>query len=194
VTSGSRASADVTPWPLWQGLIVVVVGPTYVTPSQRERGTGIGCRVIFNYVVSPPTQWTGLCGAPTIAPYCPRQQPVRTCRSLRLGMAARLQFQGLSLPAPRHARFQGPRVQFIDLEVVGLLTSYHRTNAVLRHAGHSSLTSWGTFRAVRVVSDRDVLVVIALAFRARESRELIRDVSHHGRTSAGRTHRHPVSS
>ena len=88
--------------------------------------------------VSPPTRWTRLCGAPTIALYCPRQQPVRTCRSPRLGMAARLRFQGLPLPAPRHARFQGPRVQFIDLEVVGLLTSYHRTRC--------SLTSCRTFQ------------------------------------------------
>jgi hypothetical protein len=116
VTTESRASTYVTPWPLWQGLVVVVV----------------------NRAVSPPTRWTRLCGAPTIAPYRPWQQPVRTCRSPRLGMAARLRFQGLPLPAPRHARFQGPRVQFIDLEVVGLLTSYHRTLC--------SLTSCWTFQ------------------------------------------------
>jgi hypothetical protein len=48
VTTGSRDLTDVTPWPLWQGLIVVVVVPTYVTPSQRERGTGRGRRVVFN--------------------------------------------------------------------------------------------------------------------------------------------------
>jgi hypothetical protein len=66
--------------------------------------------------------------------------------------------------------------------------------AVYRHAGHSSLTSWGTFRAAQAVLGRDVLVVAALAFLARESRELIRDVSHHGRTSAGRAHCHSVSS
>jgi hypothetical protein len=161
--------------------------------SQRERGTGIGHCVIFNYV-SPPTRWTGLCGTPTIAPYCPRQQPVLTCWSPRLGMAARLRFQGLSLPAPCLARFQGPRVQFIDLEVVGLLTSYHRTIAVYCHAGRSSLTLWGTFRAARAVPGRDVLVAAALAFLAHESRELVRDVSHHGRTSAGRVHYCSVSS
>jgi hypothetical protein len=79
-------------------------------------------------VVTPPTWWTRLCGTPTITPYCPRQQLVRTCWSPHLGMAACLQFQGLPLPAPRLARFQGPRVQFIDLEVVGLLSmSCHRT-------------------------------------------------------------------
>jgi hypothetical protein len=127
--TGSRDATYVAPWPLWQGLVVVVVVPTYVTSSQRERGTGIGRRVVVNSCcVSPPTRWTGLCGAPTIAPYRPRQQPVRTCRSPRLGMAARLRFQGLPLPAPHRVRFQGPRVQFIDLEVVGLLsTSCHRT-------------------------------------------------------------------
>jgi hypothetical protein len=133
VTIGSRDSTCVAPWPLWQGLIVVVIVPTYVTSSQHERGTGIGRCIVFN-CVTPPTRWTGLCGTPTIAPYRPRQQPVRTCRSPHLGMAARLWFQGLPLPAPRHARFQGPRAQFIDLEVVGLLMSYHRTIAVLRHA------------------------------------------------------------
>jgi hypothetical protein len=66
--------------------------------------------------------------------------------------------------------------------------------AVYRHAGRSSLTSWWTFRAVQTVPDQDVLVAAALASRARESRELVRDVSHHGRTSAGRTHRYSVSS
>jgi hypothetical protein len=138
VTTGSRAATYVTPWPLWQGLVVVVVVPTYVTSSRRERGTGIGHRVVFNYVVTPPTRWTGLCGTPTIAPYRPRQQPVRTCWSPRLGMAAHLRFQGLPLPALCHAWFQGPRVQFINLEVVGLLTSYHRTTC--------SLTSCRTFQ------------------------------------------------
>jgi hypothetical protein len=126
VTTGSRDSTYVTPWLLWQGLVVVVVAQLMLPPSQRERGTGIGCRVVFNYV-TPPMRWTWLCGAPTIAPYCPRQQPVQACQSPRLGMAARLRFQGLPLPTPCHARSQGPRVQFIDLEVVGLLTSCHRT-------------------------------------------------------------------
>jgi hypothetical protein len=137
-TTWSRASTYVTPWPLWQGLVVVIVCPTYVTPSQRERGTGISCRVVINCVVSPPTRWTRLCGAPTIAPYRPRQQPVRPCRSPHLGMAAHLRFQGLPLPAPRHARFQGPRVQFIDLEVVGLLNVIPQDKC--------SLTSCQTFQ------------------------------------------------
>jgi hypothetical protein len=52
--------------------------------------------------------------------------------------------------------------------------------AVYRHAGRSSLMSWWTFRAARAVLGRDVLVAAALAFLARESRELVRDVSHHG--------------
>jgi hypothetical protein len=32
VTTGLRALTDVAPWPLWQGLVVVIVAPTYVTP------------------------------------------------------------------------------------------------------------------------------------------------------------------
>jgi hypothetical protein len=156
---------------------------------------GLGCHVVFNYAVSPPTRWTRLCGAPTIAPYRPRQQPVRTCRSLRLGMAARLQFQGLSLPALRLRtvpRPKGPvyrlrgRWPFVDVMPQDV--------AVYRHAGRSSLTSWGTFRATRAVPGRDVLVAAALASFARELRELVRDVSHHGRTSVGRAHRYSVSS
>jgi hypothetical protein len=195
VTIGSRASIHVTPWPLWQGLIVVVVVPTYVTPSQRERGTGIGRRVIFNYAVSPPTRWTGLCGAPTIAPYRPRQQLVRTCQSPHL--------RHDSPPAvPRHApsgtashtvpRPKGPvyrlrgRWPFVYVMPQDV--------AVYRHAGRSSLTSWGTFRAARSVLVRDVLVVTALASLARESRELVHDVSHHGQTSAGCAHHCSVSS
>jgi hypothetical protein len=52
--------------------------------------------------------------------------------------------------------------------------------AVYCHAGRSSLTSWGTFRATQAVLNRDVLVTVALASLARESHELICDVSHHG--------------
>jgi hypothetical protein len=66
--------------------------------------------------------------------------------------------------------------------------------AVYRHAGRSSLTSWGTFQATRTMPDRDVLVAVALASFACESRELVCDVSQHGRTSAGRAHCHSMSS
>jgi hypothetical protein len=66
--------------------------------------------------------------------------------------------------------------------------------AVYRRAGRSSLTSWGTFRAARAVPGRDVLVTAILAFFAHESCELVRDVSHHGRTSAGHAHCHSLSS
>jgi hypothetical protein len=66
---------------------------------------------------------------------------------------------------------------------------------VYRHAGRSSLTSWGMFRAMRSMPLRDVLVAaVALACLAHESRELVHDVSHHGRTSAGRAHRCTVLS
>jgi hypothetical protein len=185
----------VTPWPLWQGLVVVVIVPTYVTPCLNVRGTGIGCRIVFNCVVTPPTRWTRLCGAPAIALYCPRQQPVWTCRSLCLGMAARLRFQGLPLlalclrtvPRPKGPvyRLRGcwPFVYVMPQDI-----------AVYRHAGRSSLMSWGTFWAAPAVPGRDVLVAAALVSLARESRELICHVSHHGRTSAGRAHCYSVSS
>jgi hypothetical protein len=150
--------------------------------SQRERGTGIGCRVVFNYVVTPPMRWTGLCGAPTIAPYCPRQQPVQTCRS-RLAPSGTV---SRTVPRPKgpvyRLRGRWPFVYVMSQDV-----------AVYRHAGRSSLTSWGTFRATLSVPVRDVLVAAALALLARESRELIRDVSHHGQTSAGRAHCHSMS-
>jgi hypothetical protein len=57
--------------------------------------------------------------------------------------------------------------------------------AVYRHAGQSSLMSWGTFWAAPVVPGWDILIAAILA---RESRELVCDVSRHGRTSAGRAH------
>jgi hypothetical protein len=126
MTIGSCVTTYVTPQPLWRGLVIVVVVPTYATLPQRE-GDWHRSGVVFNCVISPPMRWTGLCGAPTIAPYCPRQQLVWTCWSLCLGMAACLRFQGLPLLASRHMQSQGPRVQFIDLEVVSLLsTSCHR--------------------------------------------------------------------
>jgi hypothetical protein len=60
--------------------------------------------------------------------------------------------------------------------------------AVYCHAGRSSLTSWGTFQATWAMPGQDVLITAVLASFARESRELVRDVSHHGRTSAGHAH------
>jgi hypothetical protein len=111
-------------------------------------------------------------------------------------MAARLRFQGLPLPAlcfhtvPRpkgpvyRLRGRWPFVYVMPQDI-----------AVYHHAGHSSLTSWGTFRAAPSVSVWDVLITtVVLALPARESRKLICDVPHHGRTSAGRVHCYSVSS
>jgi hypothetical protein len=192
--TGSRDSTDVTPWPLWQGLVVVVIVSTYVTSfSTREGDWHRLSRRLQLCFVSPPTQWTELCGTPTIAPYHPRQQPVLTCRSPRLGMAAHLRFQGLSLPAlcshtvPRpkgpvyRLRGRWPFVYVMPQDV-----------AVYHHAGCSSLMSWGTFRAARAMPGRDVLIAAILALLARKSRELVCDVSHHRRTSVGRTYCHSV--
>jgi hypothetical protein len=66
--------------------------------------------------------------------------------------------------------------------------------AVYCHAGWSSLTSWGTFQATQTVLGRDVLIAAALAPFAHELCELICDVSHHGRTSAGHAHCCPMLS
>jgi hypothetical protein len=66
--------------------------------------------------------------------------------------------------------------------------------AVYHHAGHSSLTSWGTFRAARAMPGWDVLVAATLTSFACKLRELIHDVSHHGRTSVGHAHRCSMSS
>jgi hypothetical protein len=98
-----------------------------------------------------------------------------------------LRFQGLSLPAPHHARFQGPSVQFIDLEVVGLLSmSCHRTLQFIVMLDDSSLTSWGTYRTAQAMLGWDVLVTaVVLAY---ESCKLIHDISYHEQTSAGRAH------
>jgi hypothetical protein len=108
VTTGSCASTYVTPQPLWRGLIVIVIIVQLMLPPHCE---GDWHRLLLSptCVVTPPTQWTRLCGALTITLYCPQQQPVRTCWSPCLGMAARLWFQGLPLLALRCARFQGPR-------------------------------------------------------------------------------------
>jgi hypothetical protein len=110
------------------GLVVVVVVVQLMLPPHHE---GDWHRLLSSptYVVTPPMQWTRLCGTPTITLYCPQQQPVWTCWSPCLGMAACLQFQGLPLLASRCAQFQGPRFQFIIIEDVGLLsTSCHRTS------------------------------------------------------------------
>jgi hypothetical protein len=128
MTTGSCASTYVTPQPLWRGLIVVVVVVQLMLPPHCE---GDWHRLLssLTHVVTPPMQWTRLCGAPTIMPYCPWQQLVWTYWSPCLGMAAHLQFQGLPLLASCHVQFQGPRFQFIVIEDVGLLsTSCHRTS------------------------------------------------------------------
>jgi hypothetical protein len=64
--------------------------------------------------------------------------------------------------------------------------------AVYYYAGHSSLVSWGMFWAAQAMLGQDILIAAALASFAHESCELIRDVSHHGRTSVGCAHRYSV--
>jgi hypothetical protein len=66
--------------------------------------------------------------------------------------------------------------------------------AVYHHAGRSSLTLWGTFRATRAVLGLDILITAALASLTCKSHELIHDVSYHGRTSVSHAHRCSMSS
>jgi hypothetical protein len=194
VTSGSRDSTDVTPWPLWQGLVVVVVVPTYVTPSQRERGTGIGCRVVFNLCcyTTNTVDWVVRRSSHRAVPSSATTGlglPVPTPRHGSLPVVPRLAPSGTAshtVPRPKgpvyRLRGRWPFVYVMPQDV-----------AVYRHARRSSLTSWGTFRAAWAVLGQDILVTAVLASFARESRELVCDVSHHGRTSAGRAHRCSVS-
>jgi hypothetical protein len=110
-------------------------------------------------------------------------------------MAARLRFQGLPFPAlylhtvPRpkgpvyRLRGHWPFVYIMPQDV-----------AVYRHAGRSSLMLWGMFQAAPAVLVWDVFVAAVPAFLARESRKLVCDVSHHGRTSVGRAHCYSVLS
>jgi hypothetical protein len=169
VTTGSRDSTDVTPWPLRQGLIVVVIVPTYVTPSQRERGTGIGCRVIVNSCcfTTNAVDWVVWHSNHHAIPSSATTSPDLPVRLAPSGTALR------TVPRPKGPVYQlrgcWPFVDVMPQDVT-----------VYRHAGRSSLTSWGTFRAAWTVPGWDVLVAAALAFLARESRELVRDVSHHG--------------
>jgi hypothetical protein len=111
-------------------------------------------------------------------------------------MAARLQFQGLPLPAPHLYTVPRPKGPVYRLRGRWPFIYVMPQDAtVYRHAGRSSLTSWGMFRAARAMPGRDVLVAAALiACLARESRELIHDISHHRRTSVGHAHCYSMSS
>jgi hypothetical protein len=165
-------------------------------PVSIVRGTGIGCRVVFNYAVLLHHQRGGL-GCAALQPS--RRTVLGNNRS------------GLPVPAPRHGSLPAvprpapsgtapctvPRPKGPVYRLRGRWPFVYvmpQDVAVYRHAGHSSLTSWGTFQAAQTVPGQDVLVTVVLVFLAHESHELIRDVSHHGRTSAGCAHCHSVSS
>ena len=194
MTTRSCDSTDVTPWPLWQGLIVIVVVPTYVTPSQRERGTGISCRVVFNCAcfTTNAVDWVVWRSNHRAVPSSATTGPDLPVPAPRHGSPPVVPRLAPSGTAPRTVlRPKGPvyrlrgRWPFVYVMPQDV--------AVYRHAGRSSLTLWGTFRATRSVPVRDVLAVI-LALLVRESCGLVHDISHHGRTSAGCTHCHPMSS
>jgi hypothetical protein len=194
VTTGSHDSTYVTPWPLWQGLVVVVVVPSYVTSFSTREGTGIGCLIVdLCCFTTNAVDWVVRCSNHRAVPSSATTGP------------------DLPVPAPRHG--SPPAVPRLAPFGTAPCTVPRPKGPVYRLRGRwpfnvvpqdkvqfnvmpdvSSLTSWGTFRAARSVPGRDVLIAVVLAFCARESRKLVRDVVHHGQTSAGRTHRYSVSS
>jgi hypothetical protein len=151
-------------------------------PLLNMRGTGIGCRVIFNYA----------CYTTNVVDWVVRRPNHRAIPSLATTGP------DVPVPAPRHGsppavprlapsgttpctvpRPKGPVYRlrghwpFVDIMPQDV--------AVYRHAGRSSLTSWGTFRATQAMPGQDVLVAAAiLALLTCELRKLVRDVSHHG--------------
>jgi hypothetical protein len=189
VTTGSHDSTYVAPWPLWQGLVVIVIVPTYVTLPQREgdwhrllRHLQLCCYTTnaVDWVVQRPNH-RAILSLTTAGPDLPVPAP----RHGSLPAVPRLVPSGTAPCTVSRSkgpvyRLRGcwPFVYVMPQDV-----------AVYRHAGRSSLTSWGTFRAAQVVLGRDVLITAVLASFACESHELIRDVLHHGQTSAGRAHR-----
>jgi hypothetical protein len=162
----------------WSSLLLF---PLMLPLSQHERGTGIGCRVVFNlycfttnavdWVVRRSSHRAVLSSAttgPSLPVPAPRHgSPPAVPRFAPSGTAP------CTVPRPKGPVYQRrgrwPFVYVMPQDI-----------AVYRHAGCSSLTSWGMFRATQTVPDRDVLVAVALACLARESRELVRDVAHHG--------------
>jgi hypothetical protein len=120
-------------------------------------------------------------------------------------------WSGLPVPAPRHgsppavprfvpsgtASYTVPRPKGPVYRLRGRWPFVYimpQDVAVYHHAGHPSLTSWWTSRAAQAVPVRDVLVAAVLAFPACKARELIHDISYHGRTSVGHTHCYSMSS
>jgi hypothetical protein len=75
VTTGSCDSTCVTPWPLWQGLGIVIMSQLMLHPFCKGNSLLSSSAMLLHH----QSWWTELCGTPTIAPYCPRQQPVQTC-------------------------------------------------------------------------------------------------------------------
>jgi hypothetical protein len=163
--------------------------------SQCERGTGIGRRVVFNLYcfTTNAVDWVvwhsshrAVLSLATTSP----SLPVPTPRHGSLPAVPRFAPSGTApctVPRPKGPVYQcrghWPFVYIMPQDA-----------AVYHHAGHFSLTLWGTFRAAQAMPGQDVLVATVFALLARESRELVCDVSHHGRTSAGRTHCYSVSS
>jgi hypothetical protein len=170
----------VAPWPLWQGLVVVVVVPTYVTCPQHEgdwhrllRHLQLCCYTtnVVDWVVRHPNHHAILSSA-TTGPDLPVPAP-------RHGSPPAVPRLAPSSTAPCMVpRSKGPVYQLRGCWPFVYVMP--QDVAVCHHAGRSSLTSWGTFWAAQAVPGQDVLITAVLASFACELRELIRDVLHHG--------------
>jgi hypothetical protein len=188
VTAGSRASTYVVPWPLWQGLVVVVI-PTYVVPLCKGNSSLSSC----HHYTTNTVDW------------------VVRCSNHRAILSLATTSLDLLVPAPRHgslptvlrlapsstAPCMVPRPKGPVYRQRGhwpFVYIMPQDVAVYCHARHFSLTLWGTFHATQTVPGWDILIAVAPASFACKSHELICDISHHGQTSAGCVHHCSMSS
>jgi hypothetical protein len=176
VTTGSCASTCVTPQPLWRGLVVViVVVSTYVAPLHKGESNSLSS---CHHYTTNMVDWVvrrsnhrAILSLATTSPVLPVPAP-RHGSPPAVPRLAPSSTVPCTVPRPKgpvyHHRGHWPFVYIMPQDV-----------AVYRHAGHSSLTSWGMFWAAQTVLGWDVLIAAVLASLACESCELICDVSHH---------------
>jgi hypothetical protein len=190
VTTRSCASTYVTPWPLWQGLVIVVIVSTYVAPLYIRGNSSLSS---CHHYTTNMVDWVVQCSnhhailslattgldllVPTPRHGSPPVVPRLAPSSITLCIVPRPK-----VPVYRH-RGCWPFVYVMPQDV-----------AVYHHAGCSSLTSWGMFQAAQAMLGWDVLIIATLASLACKSCKLIHDVSHHGQTSVGHAHRYSVPS
>jgi hypothetical protein len=148
VTAGSRDSTYVTPWPLWQGLVVVVIVPTYVTPCLNCEGDWhrLSRRLQLCCYTTNAVDWVvwrsshcAVLSSVTTGPDLPVPAPRHDSPPI-VPRLAPSDTAPCVVPRPKgpvyRLRGRWPFVYVMPQDV-----------AVYHHAGRSSLTSWGTFRA-----------------------------------------------